>query len=396
MSASTFPSAGRPGRAIVVGGSLGGLFAATLLDAAGWSVDVYERSPHELESRGGGLVLQPEALDAFRRAGVEHDASIGVTAHERIFLARDGAIAHRVAARQTQTSWSSLYGALRRRLAPDRYHLGAELIGFEQDADRVVARLRMIEGRRTVERDVAADLLIGADGRGSAVRGIVSPSVEPTYAGYIAWRGIVDEAVLPPEATETLSGRFAFFEYPNAHILGYLIPGADDAVEPGRRRYNWVWYRNEAEDHLAERLTDRDGRVRQASLPPGAMPEATRRSLVEAAARFLPPQFRLAIEATREPFIQTIADLEVPRMAFGRVALIGDAAFIVRPHTAAGTSKAAGDALALVDALAAEPSVPEALTQWEPERLLFGRRIAEHGRRLGERSQNSFPTNTPT
>ncbi len=90
------------------------------LQAQGWIVEVYGRSPHELESSSGGLVLQPEVLEAFRQAGIEHDVSIGVTAHERIFLAHDGAIAHRSPVGQTQTSWSSLYSALRRRLSRDR------------------------------------------------------------------------------------------------------------------------------------------------------------------------------------------------------------------------------------------------------------------------------------
>lgn len=120
MRAASSSSVGQPGRAIVIGGSLGGLFAATLLQAQGWIVEVYGRSPHELESSSGGLVLQPEALEAFRQAGIEHDVSIGVTAHERIFLAHDGAIAHRSPVGQTQTSWSSLYSALRRRLSRDR------------------------------------------------------------------------------------------------------------------------------------------------------------------------------------------------------------------------------------------------------------------------------------
>jgi len=57
-------------RAMVIGGSLGGLFAGNLLRQAGWSVDIYERSSHDLDSRGGGIVLQPEVVDAFRQLNV--------------------------------------------------------------------------------------------------------------------------------------------------------------------------------------------------------------------------------------------------------------------------------------------------------------------------------------
>jgi 2-polyprenyl-6-methoxyphenol hydroxylase-like FAD-dependent oxidoreductase len=79
------------GRAIVIGGSLAGLFASSLLHTQGWSVDVYERSPHDFESRGGGIVLQPEVIEAFRRAGVRHDVTIGVEAKERVFSTRRAA-----------------------------------------------------------------------------------------------------------------------------------------------------------------------------------------------------------------------------------------------------------------------------------------------------------------
>ena len=69
---------------------------------------------------------------------------------------------------------------------------------------------------------------------------------------------------------------------------------------------------------------------------------------LHAQAEALPPPFRQLIRSTREPFLQAIVDLVVPRMALGRVALVGDAAVLPRPHTAASASKAAADALALV------------------------------------------------
>jgi 2-polyprenyl-6-methoxyphenol hydroxylase-like FAD-dependent oxidoreductase len=67
----------------------------------------------------------------------------------------------------------------------------------------------------------------------------------------------------------------------------------------------------------------------------------------------------------------------------GRVVLLGDAAFVARPHVAAGASKAALDAAALADALAAYDDIDAALARYERERLAFGRAIVAHGRRLG-------------
>jgi 2-polyprenyl-6-methoxyphenol hydroxylase-like FAD-dependent oxidoreductase len=84
-----------------------------------------------------------------------------------------------------------------------------------------------------------------------------------------------------------------------------------------------------------------------------------------------------------EPILQPIYDLEWPRMAFGRVAMVGDAAFVARPHVAAGVSKAADDAAALVGALQKEPDVESALRRFETARLRENCRIIERARHLG-------------
>jgi len=109
-------------QAVVIGGSLGGLFAGLLFRSIRWDVDIYERSPGDLDSRGGGIVLQPEMLEAFRRAGVQYDTSIGVEAKERVFLDRGGGLARRLPMRQMLTSWTSLYGAMRRHFPAEHYH----------------------------------------------------------------------------------------------------------------------------------------------------------------------------------------------------------------------------------------------------------------------------------
>ena len=106
------------------------------------------------------------------------------------------------------------------------------------------------------------------------------------------------------------------------------------------------------------------------------------------ARRTLPPVFLRLVEATASPFVQTIHDLAVPRMAFGRVCLTGDAAFVPRPHTAASTAKAAANALGLADRLTATGGdVEEALRRWEPDQLELGEQLRVFGQRLGNRSQ---------
>jgi 2-polyprenyl-6-methoxyphenol hydroxylase-like FAD-dependent oxidoreductase len=370
-------------RATVIGGSLAGLFAGALLHRGGWEVQVYERSSRELESRGGGIVLQPEVVEVFRRLGLDPDGPAGVWARERIFLDRAGRIAQRVTMPQKQTSWNAIYRALRSVLPKDRYHQGATFHSLRQTPDRVWA---IIDGVGEVE----SDLLIGADGGGSAVRGVLWPDVRAQYAGYVAFRGLVPEAVLAAEAAAVLRDRFTFFQYERSHMLVYLVASEDLSVAPGARRYNWVWYRNADEKStLGHILTDRTGARRDNSVAPGMLALAVEQELREAARGQLPWPMRMLVEATREPFVQAIIDLEAPSMAHGRVALVGDAAFVPRPHTAASTSKAAANVLALVDALAVEPDVTDALRTWEPAQLELGRYLRRHGQMLGDRSQ--FP-----
>ena len=89
----------------------------------------------------------------------------------------------------------------------------------------------------------------------------------------------------------------------------------------------------------------------------------------QAAKRLLAPQFVEAVGLVEQPILQPIFDLESQALAFGRVALLGDAAFVARPHVGAGVAKAAGDAASLTNALAAEPDIPVALRRYEAERL---------------------------
>jgi 2-polyprenyl-6-methoxyphenol hydroxylase-like FAD-dependent oxidoreductase len=376
-------------RAVIIGGSLSGLFAGALLRSIGWDAYIFERSPHELDNRGGGIVLQPDVIEAFHRACVPYDSSIGVVAKERVYLNQNGGIGQRIRLQQILTSWSTLYNAMRATFPRERYRQDATFVKLEQDANGITAQF----GDGWVE---GSDLLIGADGSGSTVRQQLLPDVTARYAGYVAWRGLVGESDLPEKAAAILGERFTFYEFPNSHILSYLVPGEHETIEPGRRRYNWVWYRNVDEaTELPRVLTDRAGRRHASSVPPGLVALEVETELRSAADSLLPSVFGQLVAATREPFVQAIVDLSVPRMGFGRVALIGDAAFVPRPHTAASTSKAAANALALADALAqADNDVIAALALWEPDQIRLGLHYLRQGKSLGDRSQFSHPLTT--
>ncbi|MEL6786735.1 MAG: FAD binding domain-containing protein [Cyanobacteria bacterium J06607_15] len=369
--------------AIVIGGSLGGLFTGTLLRSIGWDVDIYERSPSSLASRGGGIVLQPEILQAFNRAEVAYELPFGVTAYRRFFLESDGGIAEQMLTRQTQTSWNLIYSALIRHFPPEHYHQGKQLTNLQQNEQEV--RATFADGTKAT-----GDLLIGADGAGSTVRQKLLPKHNPSYAGYVAYRGLVDETDLDQETAELMTESFVFQQIPNSHILQYVIPGENESLEPGGRRFNWVWYVNyDEETELPSLLTDKNGKRHTYSIAPGAIAPQIEQQMRDYAARVLSPPIQRLIAATQEPFIQSILDLTVPQMAFDRIALVGDAAFIPRPHTASGVSKGAVNAMTLADALVAYNDVAEALKAWEKDQLKFGNYLQDMGQALGQRSQFS-------
>ena len=369
-------------RAVVIGGSLGGLLAATSLRAAGWHADVFESSPNRLDMRGGGIVLQPDVLHAARYAGVALPNPAGVRSGERIYLDRDDSIVERLYMPQTQTAWSLLYRAMKDALPAQSLHAGETFTDFEHDGGEVIVRF---ESGRT-ER---AELLIGADGIRSTLRQRLLPDVTPAYAGYVAWRGLVPEQELPAHAADMLRDRFAFQHGAGHSALAYLIPGALDETRAGERRWNWVWYRRYSEDVLKQLLIDRHSVARTRSLPPGAMKRADIEQLRNDAHAGLGPTFRALVDSTDEPFMQPIVDLRAPQMVFGRAVLIGDAAAVPRPHTAGSTAKAAANAHSLARALdladGGDMSIDERLARWETQQLQRGRQMTELGISLGKR-----------
>jgi 2-polyprenyl-6-methoxyphenol hydroxylase-like FAD-dependent oxidoreductase len=88
--------------------------------------------------------------------------------------------------------------------------------------------------------------------------------------------------------------------------------------------------------------------------------------------------------ATDKPFVQAINEARVPAYHRGRICLIGDAATVVRPHTAAGSVKAMTDALALSKALPTGRSLNAALQTWDDERCVAGNQLVSLGAALGE------------
>jgi 2,6-dihydroxypyridine 3-monooxygenase len=364
----------------VVGGSLGGLTAACLLADAGHRVVVYERSPIELEERGAGIGLLPETYRYLvEHGGISLDAIAVRTGHIR-YLRQDGSVVHDDEHRYLFSSWNTVYRALLGCFERSDYRLAHELTRIDLEP----LTLGFSNGEA-----VHPDLAVFADGVGSTARAALLPAVHPQYAGYVAWRGVVPETTLSDATRAVLDDAITYYVYANSHILVYPIPGRDGSVVPGERLINIVWYRNYlAGDDLDDLLIDAHGARREVSVPPGSLrPQHIAEARAVAAAR-LPESITEVVLAVENLFVQVVFDLEVPRMVFGRSCLLGDAAFVARPHAAAGTAKAAEDAWTLRDALTAYPDDPAAaLAAWEPGQLALGRDLQARTRAIGRRSQ---------
>jgi len=370
----------RNARVAVIGGSLGGLTAALLLRELGLDVTVRERSGVELEQRGAGIGFLPASSRYLVERARHALDEISVSTRFIRYLDRQGRVIHEQDQPYRFTNWNTVYRSLLRCFGPERYLLGHEC-----------ADIRQVDGRVQITeacgQELEVDLLVCADGIGSRARVCLLPDVGPRYAGYVAWRGLVPEAELGDEAA-ALVDAITYYVCANSHVLVYPIPGMDGSIRPGHRLINFVWYRNYLRgSELADLMTDRDGALHDVSLPPGAARPVHLDEMRAVAAARLPERIARVVLAARAPFVQAILDVEVPRMAFGRVCLVGDAAFVVRPHAAAGTAKAAADAWELAGALEAHSDVESALRAWEPGQLELGRNLLERTRRIGRRSQ---------
>ena len=369
----------RQGRILIVGGSMAGLFAAILLRKIGFQVKLFERSSASLESRGAGIVTHPELFSILAQAGIPVDPhALGVAVPGRRIFDCTGRITHEIDLPQVLTSWGQLYALLRVALPPAIIHEGTTLAHVEEAPDQVTAVFA--DGQK-----ISGDLLIGADGLFSTVRRQLLPQVRPAYAGYVAWRGLVEETALSEPTRAALCNRFAFCLPTGEQMLGYPVSGPGDDVRPGHRRYNFVWYRPAGAEELGRLLTDTHNERHELSIPPNRIRPEVMAAMRQDADRLLAPPFAEVVRKTREPFLQAILDLEVPTMSPGaRVTIIGDAAFVARPHVGAGVTKAAADADALAQALATcQGNMANALELFDRLRRPHAAAIVTRARELG-------------
>jgi 2-polyprenyl-6-methoxyphenol hydroxylase-like FAD-dependent oxidoreductase len=356
---------------------MAGLFAANLLHRSGWSVEVFERSKAALSGRGAGIVTHDGLLYALQVAGAKVDEALGVEIHKRLAISKNGESTAYRDFDQVLTSWSRLLGYLKEALPDSRYHLNEEVTEILPGGPGACAHVRFASGR-----ELDADLVVAADGLKSSLRRQLSLSFRQVYAGYVAWRAVCDLSVLSEESRGFMGDTFLFSQLAGEQILAYPIAGPQRADQV---LVNLVWYRRTSEEQLQDLLTDDQGHCYSEGIPPQKIRQSHIEKMRRDSARLFHTSWAEHLAKTDSIILQPIFDSEVEAMSTGRVAFIGDAAFVARPHVGQGVTKAAGDALCLAKTLQeiADADVAAALKRFSDARIEVGRMAVNHARQMG-------------
>ena len=362
--------------ATIIGGSMAGLFAATALSKKGWDISVHEKVPVPLSGRGAGIATYDELADLVFKA-TNNNNVLGTTAKSRVSLDINGNIINSYDYPQVYTSWQYLFSILREQISNDDYFMGDDCIKIEQNENKAIAFFDNGKKKET-------DLIIVANGIKSELRTYVDNKAYPQYAGYVGWRGVVNEEEISKKSLETLSNYFIVVLPYNQQIASYPIAGeGKNPFKIGERRINWIWYKPVPQNSLQEILLGKSGQQFEDGIPPNEIREEIVNDLFKEAEEKLPPQLVELVKITKQPLIQPIFDLQSIKMKNGRVLTIGDAAFTARPHVGMGVTKAAMDAFTLSEYLEDSTNLDD-LDKWENSRLKESQFIVNRSRILGQ------------
>jgi salicylate hydroxylase len=334
-------------RAIIIGGGIGGLTASIALRNEGFSTDVFERTP-EFTALGVGVILCPNAIKAFgalergiRERIIRRGAPMSDDWIHRPHPRDDGSPAERSAARTLEQEFGAPQVAIRRSVLLDilvqahgrrGLHAGCELVNLKDDGDTTTARFA--DGTRA-----DGDVLIGADGIGSAVRRIVHGDRRADYTGWSNLRGLTPLDKVPAEIRNG-----AAFGDEDTRILGC-------PVDPGT--YYWsanvrvpadTWHRADTEATRARLLE----RIADWSLFPRVVREGARQTLVAREHRDRPP---------------------LEGWTVGQVTLLGDAAHPMTNMWGQGAATSAEDGVILARCMSAAPGDHSTLGLYDANRV---------------------------
>ncbi len=355
---------------------MAGLFAGNLLHRADWEVTILEKAAVPLVSRGTGIATHPGLIKVLQAAGAQFDPrTLGVDTDRRFFNTPEGEILAEMVVPQQMTTWARLLNALVQAFPAERYHLGQHVVQVEDGSATGPARVHLADGRV-----LEADLVVAADGNRSEVRRKLFQAPALSYSGYVAWRALTPRDKLSPAAQDFIRDGFGFQQVPGDQMVGYAVL----SPENGQVGVNIVWYRRTEPERLRDILTDAKGVHHAEGIPPQLLRADIVQWARDEAHRMLHPAWAEVVNRSPEVLVQAINDGWCDQMALHRVALVGDSAFVARPHVGQGVVKAAGDALAMVEQLGAFPDdVPRALREFSALRVPVGHLAVKMAQQMG-------------
>ncbi|HSV59392.1 MAG TPA: FAD-dependent monooxygenase [Variovorax sp.] len=354
----------------VVGGSLAGLTLALACATRGVPVRVVERSARRAHG-GDSLSIDLAAL----AATVGHDPRAHPTLPV-VHAYRDRSL----------TTWPALYSWL--------YDRAAEAPGITLEEGKAVTSVADLGDRVHLSlsdgTEDVADAVIGADGYHSIVRRTISPDVPlARYAGYVVWRGLVDEQALKRPVPWPSNGGLWIEFVDGYRLVAAVLPGRDGSVEIGRRQVTFAWFDVHQQELLrrTNSLTADGHLVR--TLGRETIDDDVRTELLALIPRLWPTAWAEAVAAgvrsTHALSGAPIAEYRPERLARGALAMVGDAAHVVSPMTGSGFATGVEDAAVLAQMLAdrrASEPVAAALARYEAARLPFVRGLVKHSNRI--------------
>ena len=348
----------------IVGGGIGGLFAANALIAHGLRVSVYEQAP-TLGEVGAGVFLTPNSVRQLQRVGLGQavetfGARVGPGSH---YFRHDGTPIAPVQVTDS-SGWNATYGLhradlvgfLAEALPSDVVHTGHRCTGFEQAG--AVARVAFANGAVA-----EADIVIGADGIHSTLRAYVFPPSRPVFSGSVAYRGLVPHARIPDWPTD----RWQMWLGKGKHFLAFPVRSG--------RLINFVGF------------VPADEEMMESWSAPGD-PERLRQEFAGWDARI--GKLLQQVQAT---FRSALYDREpLPTWSKGRLSLLGDAAHPMLPHLGQGANQSIEDGMALATILARadRANAPAALVAYERLRRERVAQVQRGARENGLRYDSAY------
>ena len=333
---------------VIVGGGIGGLFAANALIAHGLHVSIYEQAP-VLGEVGAGVYVTPNAVRHLERVGLgpaveKWGARVGPGSH---YFRHDGTPIAPVQVADA-TGWNASFGMhradvvdfLAANLPAGIVHTGHRAVGFEQNGD--TARVKFANGAAA-----EADVVVAADGIHSELRPYVFPPSKPVFHGTISYRGLVSRERLPDWPMD----RWQMWAGPSRHFLVFPVRHGT--------MVNYVGF------------VPADGDMLESWSAPGD-PELLRREF-----EGWDPRIGSVLKQVDKTFRWALYDREpLPTWTKGRLTLLGDAAHPMLPHLGQGANQSIEDGMALATILARvdASAVPASLLAYERMRR---ERVAE-------------------